>query len=285
MSRTPTILSRRSPGVVRSVRGGFTLIELLIVIGIIALLVAMAVVVGAKVIEGGRSRATTDVIRTLDTTLGAWQLNARVPLPEFLEVRETATKSQFFPIIDARLAANTDFTKDAVPSALYYSALVMQDQSVATEFRQLDSTFVEFASVPVEDSSGRRETWALQAVDIRDAWGQPMRFVHPAFHGGHGAYWDEDDERLISQRETMIVRLPTSKGGATIPVEYRRSYRPFDPDSSQRKSTWKGDADEGMGVGGRGYFYSAGEDGDPGTRDDNVYSTEPRFPAETRGFD
>lgn len=274
-----------SLGIPVGVRSAFTLIELLIVIGIIAVLVALAVVVGAKVVEGGRARATTDVIRVLDGTLGAWQLNARTPLPSVLEVKEDATRSRYFPIIDARRpSGNSDFAAEAEPSALYYSALVMQDQSVAPEFEQLDSAFVSSASAPQEDSrNGQREAWAIPAVNVRDAWGRPMRFVHPAFHGGYGEYWDADGERMAT-RDPMRVMVKNPQG-REIEVEYRRSYRPFEADATNRKATWIGDADEGMAVGGRGYFYSAGEDGDPGTRANNVYSIEPRFPVETRDFD
>lgn len=266
-------------------RSAFTLIELLIVIGIIAVLVALAVVVGAKVVEGGRSRATTDVIRVLDGTLGAWQLNARTPLPSVLEVKEDATRSRYFPIIDARRpGGNNEFAADVEPSVLYYSALVMQDESVVPEFEQLDSAFVSSASAPQEDPrNGQREPWAIRAVDVRDAWGRPIRFVHPEFHGGYGEYWDADGERMAT-RDPMRVMVKNPQG-REIEVEYRRSYRPFEADATGRKATWVGDADEGMAVGGRGYFYSAGDDGDPGTRANNVYSIEPRFPVETRDFD
>ncbi len=272
----------------RASRGAFTLIELLVVIGIIAVLVALAVVVGAKVVEGSKARATTDVIRVLDSTLGSWQLNANVPLPEFLEVPESPTKSWIYPIIDARLETNNDFTNPTEPSAMYYSALVMQDESIATEFKQMDSTFVStsFVAKPGASSSDQRESWALQAVNIRDAWGQPIRFVHPAFHGGHGEYWDPTAGNMNRSREALRVQVPRGTGsGRPLEINYRRSYRPFDPNVPDRKSTWIGDADEGMAVGGRAYFYSAGEDGDPGTRANNVYSTQPRFPVETRDFD
>ncbi len=42
-----------------------------------------------------------------------------------------------------------------------------------------------------------------------------------------------------------------------------------------------GDADEGICPSNQPYFYSSGTDGDPGTREDNVYSTIPRFPSRT----
>ncbi|MDQ7014249.1 MAG: prepilin-type N-terminal cleavage/methylation domain-containing protein [Planctomycetota bacterium] len=270
----------------RASRCAFTLIELLVVIGIIAVLVALAVVVGAKVVEGGKARATTDVIRVLDTTLGAWQLNANVPLPEFLEVKDNTGKSHFFEVIDAREQRIKDYTDAPNPSARYYSALVMQDESIAAEFRQLDSTFVSsaFVAKPGAYETDERESWALPAVNVRDAWGRPIRFVHPAFHGGHGEYWDPNLSDLVP-RDTLRVMRPTDNPDRPLPIEYRRSYRPFKADDTSRKATWIGDADEGMAVGGRAYFYSAGEDGDPGTRANNVYSTEPRFPVETRDFD
>lgn len=269
----------------------FTLVELLIVIGIIAILVSMAVVVGTKVVEGGKARATQDVIRVLDTSLGAWHLNADKPVPEVLEIPQSATKSLFYPIIDARLADSGEpydqsyWVSAASSSGNLYTALVMQDASIAAEFQQLDSTFIKPHPVPQDPDDGAAESWSLAALDIQDAWGHSLRFVHPAFHGGHGEYWDADRERLDTQREPLKIKLPTSHGGNTIPVEFRRSYRPFEGDDPNRKTTWIGDADEGMTIGGTPYFYSPGDDGDPGTRANNVYSTRPRFPVETRDFE
>lgn len=264
--------------------GGFTLIELLIVIGIIALLVALAVVVGAKVTEAGRARATANITRVLDESRGAWERNADSPLPEVLEVEVNASRSQFFPLIDGRLAT-ADAEGDAWPSLRYYTALVLQDQSVSAIFEQLDSKFVEPGRAPTEDFDGDSQTWALPALEIRDAWDRPLRFVHPAFHGGHGDFWDADAGRINTQRETLRYLIPTGRGNGTIEMEFRRSYRPFNDEDANRRPSWVGDADEGMCVGATPYFYSAGSDGDPGTREDNVYAVRPKFPVETKGFD
>jgi type II secretory pathway pseudopilin PulG len=255
---------------------------MLVVIGIIGILVSLAVVTGTKVIAGGKARATADVIRVLDESRSAWQINWDKPLPEFLEVPNGRNRFVYLPMIDARFGENPLPDSKVIPSLSYYTALMLQDPMISPIFEQLDSTFVKPSAAPLPDEDdGEFEDYAIRALEITDAWGRPLRYVHPAFHGGHGAYWDAKEERLES-RDTLEISLPTSKGFPLL-VRYRRSYRWFDPASS--KPSWVGDADEGMCTGNTPYFYSPGDDGDPGTRVDNVYSIVPRFPVETKGFD
>ena len=265
----------------------FTLIELLIVIGIIAVLISMALVVGSKVIEGGKGRATQNVIRVLDESRGAWMLNADVPLPAMLEVPQTTgnnARVRMYPIIDARQDRVKDFEAPvALPSIRLYTALVQQDESIRASLEQLDSAFVKPKAVPMKPD-GSAESWSISGLDILDAWGRPLRFVHPAYHGGHGDYWNPDANRLETDRPVLEIDVPTGRGDSTFTLKFRRSYRPF-ADDDKREGNWIGDADEGMCIGGSAYFYSAGEDGDPGTRRNNVYSTVPRFPIETRDFE
>ncbi|HZW10419.1 MAG TPA: type II secretion system protein [Phycisphaerales bacterium] len=261
----------------------FSLVEMLVVIGIVGILVSLAVVTGTKVIAGGKARATADVIRVLDESRSAWQINWDKPLPEYLEVERGNGRFVYRPMIDAR-RANTPFDSAVNPSLTYYTALMLQDPMISPIFEQLDSTFVKPSAAPLpDDDDGDIESWAIRALDITDAWGRPIRYVHPAFHGGHGEYWDDRAERMES-RDLLAIALPTGKG-IPIRVEYRRSYRPFEPDDAARKPSWVGDADEGMCTGNTPYFYSPGDDGDPGTRQDNVYTIQPRFPVETKGFD
>jgi type II secretory pathway pseudopilin PulG len=257
---------------------------MLVVIAIIGILVALAVVTGTRVISAGKTRATQDVIRVLDESRAAWMLNWDKPMPEFLEVKGPSGKPQFHAMIDARLAASNDWSFEARPSLTLYTALVLPDPMISPIFQQLDPAFVKPTTVPRPDNQGGTNQHASRALTITDAWGRPIRFVHPAFHGGFGPFWDADSENMNSQRETLLVRTPTSKG-VFITAEFRRSYRPFSADDPARKQNWVGDGDEGMCIGNTPYFYSAGEDGDPGTRADNAYSTEPRFPVETRDFE
>lgn len=262
-----------------SARAGFTLIELLIVIGIIALLISMAVVVGARVVEGGKARATQDVLRTLEESLGAWSFNADSPLPADLEFTDSTGREYIYPLIDASLESATPvkFETSPWPSATFYAALVMQDASIQPILQGIDSSFVGPSQGPPADrGTGDVVNWAIPALELKDAWGRPMRLVHPAYHGGYGDFWDAERGRSVARDQLQGVRFSSGKGSVTN-GEFRRSYRPEEGEI--------GDADEGMCVGGTPYFYSAGEDGNPGTRGDNVYSTVPRFPVETRDFE
>jgi hypothetical protein len=103
---------------------------------------------------------------------------------------------------------------------------------------------------------------------VLDAWGNPIRFVHPVWQGGYGAFVKADGT-LDSSRPDR--KVPSVDG--LTEISYTRSYR--------TAAGGSGSADEGLCPGNRPYFYSAGRDGDPGTREDNVYGTPPSFPAET----
>jgi prepilin-type N-terminal cleavage/methylation domain-containing protein len=288
-------------GPARARAPGFTLIELLIVIGIIALLIAMSVVVGARVVEGGKARSTQDIIRTLDESLGAWSFNADTPLPEALRIANpadpTGARDYIYPIIDATLDGSgtpAGFPTSPWPSATFYAALVMQDASILPMLQGIDSTFIAPSEAPPRNpKTAKVARWALPALELRDAWGRPLRIVHPTYHGGHGEYWDAEqdkpgqgDRALLGEGRTDPqtgregIRFTNDKGTDDFGL-FRRSYRPIKSGGPVQP----GDADEGMCIGGTPYFYSAGEDGDPGTRGDNVYSTVPRFPVETRDFE
>ena len=265
---------------------GFTLVEILVVLGIIAVLVSLAMVVGSKVTQGGRTRATADVIRVLDESRGAWELNADQSLPASLFVEDKTgnkPKTYEFPLIDARIDAK-DYSAAPWPSAIYYTALVMQAASVKPIFAEIDPTFAKPTTAPLPDpKSGQSQSWALRGLDMRDAWGRPMRIVHPTYHGGYGDYWDPTTNSLLTNREPIDLLLEQGSR-LKLPLTFRRSWRPFRANDPARRATWVGDADEGMCVGNTPYFYSAGADGDPGNRKSNVYSTRPRFPVETKGF-
>ena len=263
-------------------RHGFSLIELLIVIGIIGVLVAIAVAVGTTVTAGARARSTQDVIRVLEQTRDTWMQDSGEMIPDVIEIANGVnTFVRQYPI-DARAAASGNWTGDATPSVTIYTSIVMQNASVGSMLEGQDPRFFKGSRVP-GPVNGEAEAWSIPAMEVVDAWGRPIRFVHPSYDGGFGDYWNAKDKKLESGRELLLVGSG-KKGDPT--VEFRRSWRPWDEKGEGAKVTskWVGDADEGICPGGTPYFYSAGEDADPGTRSNNVYSVQPEFPAETRAF-
>ncbi len=266
-------------------RNGFTLIEMLVVLGIIAVLVSLAMVVGSKVTQAGRERTTSNVIRVLDESRSSWELNADQSLPDRLVLTDTKDQRWEFPLIDARLKIDIDakaFDTSPWPSVVYYTALVMQDASIKPIFQELDPIFAKPTTAPLPDDKGDSQKWYKRGLDIRDAWGRSMRLVHPAFHGGYGDYWDPTSKSM-QKRDVLEMDIRQGKF-IQRGVKFSRSWRPFDAGAADRRATWVGDADEGMCVGNTPYFYSAGAEGDPGNRTSNVYSTRPRFPVETADF-
>ena len=141
---------------------------------------------------------------------------------------------------------------------------------------------------------------------VTDAWGRPIRFVHPAFQGGAGTYWDpkpaDGGSPKFVARPRILVGSPQA---GQAPMTFDRSYQPFTPafmlnsegrlepvprvdtqGRTIRGASPAGDCDEGRHPAGRPYFYSAGPDGNPGARALNVYvdGARPQFPAETARF-
>ncbi len=258
---------------------GFSLIELLVVVAVLVILIALTVGLANGVLGSGRDRAAQDTIRVLDQSVEAWSTATGDKLPKtYLSVNGTVLDS-----IDARVApGDAPVIAELVdyeyvwPSTALYLASISSEADVSAVVTSLD------ASV----RSSRQYSTELAIDDdlteITDPWGNPIRFVHPAYDGGWGDYLDETTDTLES-------RDPKRRAFETAGIQFRRSWRPFERDMTTGElpvlggSVAFGDADEGICPGGgtRAYFYSAGPDGDPGTIEDNVYSERPQFPAET----
>lgn len=253
----------------------FTLIELLIVIVIIGILVSVAITVASRVTTGGRTRLTEEVLKVCDQTLtaAAAALEARAPS------RYVDTQRNEIPIVDGRDPSDPSFTGPAEPTAGLYFLAVSKVKGLDEMFKGLDAKVLE-RSETISSAFGAVALPPGESVlTVRDGFGQPIRYVTPAYHGGHGEFFDQGTGTLTpaASRGYLQVRYTFNDNSQVKPM--RRSYRPFDA-----TQTGVGDADEGLCTGGAPYFYSVGPDGDPGQRADNVYTTRPTFPLETQRF-
>lgn len=258
----------------RSLARAFTLIELLVVIGIIAVLVAIGFTVATTVLNSGRSQATQSTIIALESAVGELSTSAGLR-PKDYKAYEFVDGSQsvLLPIADGRLGT-AGFSKSdrALPSLGRLLRVVKETvPGIESRWQQLDSSSLQVSDIGNDEAS-------VSGDEVLDTWGNPIRFVHPSFDGGYGDWFDSEGDR--ERRDELD--LPGGVTGQILTL--RRSFRPFNPTNTTVPDPI-GDADEGICPGGSsGYLYSAGPDGDPGTRADNVYaSVIPEYPAETAG--
>ncbi|MGP1272917.1 MAG: type II secretion system protein [Phycisphaerales bacterium] len=260
----------RAP-VLPSSRSAFTLIELLVVIGIIAILTGIGLAVGFSVLNSGRANLTTNTLTVVETVLV--DLNTEADLRprdyEFLTASGGTNGTVQLPLIDARAdGSSADASNTPTPSLGRFLKLAEERlPSLDSRWKQLDASLVRTTNI------GQGVTEVI-GTEVLDAWGNPIRFVHPSFDGGYGPY--DNGTGAAGTRAPLVL----TAGNAITP--FRRSYRLPASDRDDVPNP-VGDADEGICPGGTPYFYSAGPDGDPGTRGDNVYGeVTPTYPAETR---
>ncbi len=274
-------------------RRAFTLIELLVVILIIALLVGISVAVGRTVIGGGKVGQTTNVIRALEVVLGDYTSSqGRIPDPYVLIPH---TEAVYFPVMDGRNMEIND--SGVVPSGYQminsvglFQFQMAQSQVSMEALEGLDAKFRRMYSPYSNPTAGH------EIPTVFDAWGNPIRYVHPAWDGTIvGPDLDSPANPPVqgisveTAAPLLDVRLPSgSQWGIT---EVRRNNR--DTGSPPERAEQFADSDGGVSANQRPYFYSAGPDGrvgfadsngngrlDPGETDynaDNVYTVKPLF--------
>lgn len=273
----------------------FTLIEMLVVLGIIGVLAAISLLVAGHVTQNGRERLTTDLIKSLDTVAASYaSQRGKVPATyvdaagnEFPLIDARGTSGNVAPPADSR-TASTDLPE---PSLALFTIVAGSTGSASIEdaFKGFDPKLVKRGPV-VSSATGftvkRAQSGTGNAtVDadgwtVLDAWGQPIRFVHPTFQGGYGDYFQKQNTGVWAAGAPARPGLVRSLKQGNAPARdyaFRRSARPFAADG-----TSTGDADEGLCTGTQPYFYSAGKDRDAGTISDNVYTNQPTFPKESQ---
>lgn len=264
----------------RTTGRGFTLVEILVVLAIIAILITISVVVAGRVTQGGRVAATRNMLDVLDTALNSYIADREGKVPA--AYRDDA--NEYFPLWDGRRddPSTIDAAVPAEPSLALFLHIATEVPAIDQTLKGIDTKFIRqlpdirvwSVNQPLRKNIGGTLT-AVKGYTILDAWGRPIRFVHPAWDGGGGDYWSGS---TVTNRNPLTYNVNSNNNDSEPEETIRRSFRPFDPSAS---GNFVGDADEGICANGRPYFYSAGPDGDPGTRQDNVYTVRPTFPPET----
>jgi len=284
----------------RAGRRAFTLVEIMVVIVIIGILVAVAMTLANRVTQGGRSRLTEDTIRVLDTAVEAYVSAKEAKVPAYWR----SDSNFYFPLVDGRWFGRPATTPPfdmaidySQPTIALFLGLASSVPTADAAIKQIDAKQFERRELanqlrawgwatgatggPGGGGGGNIALRTVTAVLVKDAFGRPIRMVHPDFDGGHGTYFDSVSQTMVTNRTPMVVTPPRGSSLPLMsPTAFSRSYKPFDPRNPMVGQP-VGDSDEGIcPAGGRPYFYSAGADGDPGTRSDNIYTMKPEYPAE-----
>ena len=105
-----------------------------------------------------------------------------------------------------------------------------------------------------------------------DAWGNPIRYVHPTYQGGYGNFFDGDGIDLAQRGPNRSDLEDASRAISSSPVVPDNIFWLTGSGPPQRRGDRREPTPDGgtptaacPGGGTRPYFYSAGPDGDPST--------------------
>jgi prepilin-type N-terminal cleavage/methylation domain-containing protein len=276
----------------------FTLIELLVVIAIIGILAALVLGVGQAVVASAKKSTTQDTLTILDSALAAYMDETDGLPPAFVLHDETITdpaQQEYWPMSDVR---NMSFTTPAnVPDVRQGNQMVNATGLFIREAEKIPRVKAILDKIPpqyvvqrdvdsVIDTTPGGPSQPLLRV-VSDAWGRPIRFVHPSLDGilkkaVTGAPLDlstDPPEIRVSRDFANSSKASSIRRNAVFAVA---------PGSATLAEQFP-DSDGGRCVGNRPYFYSVGEDGLVGWSDatanatnfntDNLYSQKPVLPS------
>lgn len=270
-------------------RAGFTLIELLVVLGIIGALVAITLGIGNGMIESGKARQTADTIKSLDAIASEHRAATDGGIPWNVMAQEGNT-TYIIPLLDGVDRGDTfngsTQSKGQIPTLAWYLKSVTEYAPVASAEALLSQIDAKLKQVEINTAGANpaaiMETPPGKRINVLDAWGRPIRMVHPKLDKTIPAKSNgviaNDGGAMQTIRQYLMV--PQQQGSLLPGANFRRNYV-SNADRAARKSAGQpymfGDSDGGTCQGDVPYFYSTGRDGDASTRGDNVYSVRPTF--------
>lgn len=285
----------------RQVRTGFTLVELLVVIGIIGVLIGLATAVGSKVMSGAKVNATRNTLQALDQILANYvKVNdGRVPsayvFDPLFEIAPTTNAGQIVPIIDGAYGNTTPRARFNSVGLFLYQCKLSGDSQLASQIQNLPSKVVTLLAMDLASTPGPQ----MPAITtVLDAWGRPIRYVHPNFDGTFPRRLNATSlptgmTALAQQIQTNLSGNFKLRDGTIGPLAWSMPVstdvrRNFFTNADRNGAAWQalptsekaGDSDGGTCQGNQPYFYSAGPDGDPSTLEDNIYTVVPKQPKE-----
>ncbi|MFT3685674.1 MAG: type II secretion system protein [Phycisphaerales bacterium] len=249
-------------------RRAFTLLELMVVFVIIAILVGVALMVGHKVVGGSKIKSTQNVLQSLDQAMEAYIQAKGGSAARFPDRFVDVAKNEF-PLADASTAGAGGAP---LPSGELTVELLLNEPRSAAILKGIPSEFLERVdsatignignAIPQRATSSGNQN--VTYTRVKDAWGRPIRFVHPAFQGIYGTGASPVRSFNLSQNNGSVALQLTRDWNRVI---------------ANGDTTFQGVGDGGRCEGGRPYFYSTGPDAKAATVEDNVYSNRPQFDA------
>jgi prepilin-type N-terminal cleavage/methylation domain-containing protein len=264
----------------------FTLIELLIVVGILALLLAISVVVGSRIVGSGKQRVTEGILKALDTSLSEY-IHSEGHNPPAL-VTDPRDNTHVIPVADAALPPDPapQTPPQAPPTLNSVGLYLLQAKSVPAAESAVQGIDPKYLRTYDPDSQGMNGAFAQDKqpalLSAFDGWGNPIRYVHPAYQGAWPSYG----------APSLLAYTSTDRKSGALPpgktFTFTQQQNGIRRNASSATADVLPDADGGMVMNNRPYFYSVGPDGHPGYgidagggkvdfNLDNVYLAVPKY--------
>ena len=283
----------------------FSLIEMLVVVSIIGLLFAIAMSIGSAMADSGKKQATLGTLQLLDQTLADYiDVTGSIP-PAIVQIDHTKLNQEvtdiigsdtdaYYPIFDGRIDIPILGSDPEAHVMVNSIGLYLQSISKATDMDGLVSHLNNKLIRPYDLPDDLQP----ELLTVFDAWGNPIRFVHPKFDG----IIENNRRTLGDPGDFVAIFNPDENNG---PGYFTREFLPVDitdipfittetqtiarrnkitivdqefvQANSPSDYPLETDSDGGTCPNQRPYFYSAGPDGDPATTQDNIYTIRPTF--------